>query len=58
MVSGRLGADAVRSACSCVELATGVAIAATQFDWTFDYESYYLACLFHDLGATPENLAA
>ncbi|KAI5479491.1 HD domain containing protein [Pseudohyphozyma bogoriensis] len=36
-----------------------VAIAKGLFpDWKYDPESFYLACLFHDLGATPENLAA
>lgn len=35
----------------------GVAIALGLFrDWNFDPESFYLACLFHDLGATPKNL--
>jgi len=37
----------------------GVSIASVQFpDWHWDAESFYLACIFHDLGATPENLAA
>ncbi|KZO98229.1 cyanamide hydratase [Calocera viscosa TUFC12733] len=36
-----------------------VALAKTQFpEWDFDPESYYLACLFHDIGCTPENLEA
>ncbi|ORY56809.1 cyanamide hydratase [Leucosporidium creatinivorum] len=37
----------------------GVAIAKVQFpDWTYDPESFYLACLFHDLGAIPESIKA
>ncbi|KZT61426.1 cyanamide hydratase, partial [Calocera cornea HHB12733] len=36
-----------------------LALAKTQFpDWDYDAESYYLACIFHDIGCTPENLKA
>jgi len=36
-----------------------VALAKTQFpEWDFDPESYYISCLFHDIGCTPKNLEA
>jgi HD superfamily phosphodiesterase len=37
---------------------TGTAIAKSQLENYIEYdaESLYLACLFHDIGCTPENI--